>query len=304
MLRRGSAADADPSARTGGRIASPRPRTTPRAPSGWGAHSTVGLLLAALLMPAMAIAQEPGTGYVVLNSYSQPPFVQAGEAAESGLAPTFVRLLRDASKLPVPLTLETVPRKRLELRLEGPRFQGLAVFLAPEFLSEEARAGKWSVPLLVDENVLVSLRPLPMSSPEDLVGMRFGAIAGHIYRVLGPYVEARKIKREDAPDHVSNLKKLCLGRVDFVVMSRSELAGSGELAGCLQPFKWRSFPEPQVIVRRVVIRVPDARVTDRLLAATEAVACSPAWHAALQRHQLSTVGCNSPRSAQDPTPRR
>jgi hypothetical protein len=103
---------------------------------------------------------------------------------------------------------------------------------------------------------------------------------------------------------VSNLKKLCLGRVDFVVMSRSELAGSGELAGCLQPFKWRSFPEPQVIVRRVVIRVPDARVTDRLLAATEAVACSPAWHAALQRHQLSTVGCNSPRGAQDPAPRR
>ena len=106
MLRRGSAPEADSFAWTRGRIASASPFATPQAPSRWGAPATVGLLLAALLMPAAAIAQEPGTGCVVLNSYSQPPFVQAGEAAESGLAPTFVRLLRDASRLPVPLTLE------------------------------------------------------------------------------------------------------------------------------------------------------------------------------------------------------
>lgn len=257
------------------------------------AKALVAVLVGLLSVPMDAIAQEPRTGYVVLNSYSQPPFVQADDAMETGLAPTFVRLLREASRLPVPLTLETVPRKRLEMRLEGPRFEGLALFLAPEFLSKEAKAGRWSVPLLVDENVLVSLRPFRMASPEDLAGMRFGAIAGHIYRVLAPYVEAQKIKREDAPDHISNLKKLCLGRVDFVVMSRSELAGSSELAGCAQPFRWRSFPEPQVIVRRVVVRVSDERVTDHLLAATEAVACSQAWQSALRRYQLSTVGCGT-----------
>ena len=297
MRRRPLASEAVPVATTAGLASVAMTPVPSRVRDRSGTRPGLWLLLTLLSMPAAAMAQEPGNGYVVLNSYSQPPFVQTGDAAESGLAPTFVRLLREASKLPVPVTLETVPRKRLELRLEGPRFQGLALFLAPEFLSEEARTGKWSVPLLVDENVLVSLRPLQISSPEDLSGMRLGAIAGHIYRVLGPHIEAHRIKREDAPDHVSNLKKLCLGRVDFVVMSRSELAGSSELAGCPQPFKWRSFPDPQVIVRRVVIRVPDERATERLLAATEAVACSAAWQAALQRYQLSTVGCHSPGSS-------
>lgn len=244
-----------------------------------------------LFLPRALFAAPPSS-YTVLNSYAQPPYVQ-GENVAAGLAPTLVRLIRKEANLPVPLELQTLPRRRLELVLERRNFEGLAVFLAPEFLSLGAEVGRWSVPVMVDENVLVSMRPLQLSTLDDLAGSTLGGIAGHNYRLLGPYIEAQRIKREDAPDHVSNLKKLCLGRVDFVVMSRSELAGSSELAACEQSYRWRPFPEPQVIVRRVLVRVSDDVLAEKVLAATQAVACGQAWQNALRKYQLSVVGCGT-----------
>lgn len=266
------------------------PKQSGRRPAWFG---LARMLTAPLGLCAAGVSSAaPATSYSVLNSYAQPPFVQVDSGA-AGLAPTLVRLIQVEAKLPFALALETVPRKRLELMLQRRGFEGLALFLAPEFLSVKAEEARWSVPVMVDENVLVSLRPLQVSTPDDLAGLTLGGIAGHIYRVLGPYVESQRIKREDAPDHVSNLKKLCLGRVDFVVMSRSELAGSSELGSCEQPYRWRSFPEPQLIVRRVVIRVSDDAVAQRLLSATEAVACGQAWQSALRKYQLSVVGCEA-----------
>lgn len=253
------------------------------------------LSVAATMLCAQA---QPGAGMPALNSYGQPPFVPVGTERHSGLAGELVAQLNEALGQSPHLQLENLPRRRLELTLVNREFNGLALFLAPEFLVASAQRGAaWSAPVMVDENRLVSMRPLKPAVVGDLQGLRLGGIAGHVYRVLDPFVEAGRIEREDAVDHIANLKKLCLGRVDFVVISKSELAGTEPHARCAQPYLSQPFPEPQLIVRRVLVRMPDEDRTQDLLMAIATVACSDRWAALLARYGLATVGCRHRDSA-------
>lgn len=246
------------------------------------------------------------TSLPALNSYAQPPFVSASADRAAGLAKTFVDLLNDALGSPTRFQLDNLPRRRLEARLEGRAFSGVALFLAPEFLAAAAQDGAvWSTPVMVDENLLVSMRPLNLSSIPDLHGMRLGGIAGHVYRLLESSIEAGEIRREDAPDHLSNLRKLCLGRIDFVIISRSELAGTQPHVACTEPFRSTAFPDPQVIVRRVLVRMSNLDEAQEVLDAVASVACGPDWTQALARFGLSTVGCRSALTrVQEPTAER
>jgi polar amino acid transport system substrate-binding protein len=249
---------------------------------------------------AGAWAAEPAPPLPALNSYAQPPFTLPGEP-EGGLAARLVARLNEEAAEPAGFRVELQPRRRLEMTLEAADFAGLALFLAPEFLPPElARSGAWSAPVMVDENLIVSARPLALTSLEQLDGLRFGAIAGHVYRRLDPIVEAGRLARADAPDHVANLRKLCLDRVDFVVISRSELAGTAPLAACARPWHFMPFPQPQIILRRVLVRLPDPQRTQAVLAAVARVACGERWRAALASYGLATVGCAARPAARTP----
>ena len=254
-----------------------------------------GALLAAVCGCSVAPPSlaDPVVPLPALNSYAQPPFTLPGDRG-AGLAASFLAQLNEELGPAVKFRLELLPRRRLELTLDDPGFTGLALFLAPEFLPGPlASSGAWSVSVMVDENLLVSVRPLAVPNLDALTGLRFGAVAGHVYRVLGPLAEAGRVERSDAPDHVANLKKLCLDRVDFVVISRSELAGTSPLAECARPWRITAFPEPQVIVRRVLVRMPERKDSQAVLAAVARVACGEQWRSALATYGLSTIGCTS-----------
>lgn len=255
----------------------------------------VGLMALWSLSTAAAPAEpvEP-VRLPALNSYAQPPYTLPGDR-NGGLGARLVANVNEDLAGGPAFVLEPQPRRRLEMTLEAADFAGLALFLAPEFLPPAlARAGQWSVPVMVDENLLVSTRPLALTSLDQLDGLRLGGIAGHVYRLLDPRVEAGRLERADAPDHVANLRKLCLGRVDVVVISRSELAGTAPLAACERPWHFVPFPTPQVIVRRVMVRLPDPQATQAVLGAVARVACGERWRAALASYGLSTVGCSRP----------
>lgn len=248
-----------------------------------------GLVLA---MAAPLAGAEPSLP--AMNSYGQPPFVPVVPGRAAGLAKTFVDLVNEALDGRRELHLDNLPRRRLEAMLGDRSFAGVALFLAPEFLAPAAqKGGAWSEPVMVDENLIVSMRPLNLASLDDLNGLRLGGIAGHIYRLLGPAIEEGRVQREDAPDHISNLRKLCFGRVDFVVISRSELAGTRPYVSCPQPFKPNAFPEPQVIVRRVLVRMPRDDGAREVLDAVTTVACGQQWIQVLAQYGLSTVGCRN-----------
>lgn len=238
-----------------------------------------------------SLAQE-ATVHPALNSYGQPPFAALRAGGTTGLARAFVDQLNKESGPRQRFELQTLPRRRLEVALDDARFAGVALFLAPEFLQNASHGdGHWSVPVMIDENLLVSVRPLTVDSLDALSGKRFGAIAGHVYRVLSPLIDAGRIERSDTADHLANLGKLCLGRVDFVVMSRSEFAGNAPLVPCSTSFKPMPFPQPQVIVRRVLVRMPGGRDSQAVLDAIGRVACGEEWLSALAAYGLTTVGC-------------
>lgn len=259
---------------------------------GWAVRrfcARFALAMAFFSAPAMA---QGRAALPALNSYAQPPFTRP---EGGGLAATFVTLLNEEA-MPggARAFVESIPRRRLEAVLSEPAFQGMALFLAPEFLPKAfSRPVQWSAPVMVDENLIVSVRPLAITSLDELSGLRFGAVAGHVYRLVGPLVEAGRVKRDDALDHVANLRKLCLGRVDFVVISRSELAGTVPLVQCPVPLRPTAFPEPQVIVRRVAVRMADPRDAQAVLEALARVACSDRWLGALAALGLSSAGCSS-----------
>lgn len=249
--------------------------------------------LAGLALPALADVTLPA-----MNSYGQPPFVMADAERGPGLVRVFVDLLNEAIGKDPQFHPENLPRRRLEQALASRPFAGIALFLAPEFLAPAAQqGGAWSPPVMIDENLLVSVRPMKLASLEDLQGLKLGGIAGHIYRQLEPAMQAGWLEREDAADHVGNLRKLCLGRVDIVVISRSELAGTQPQVRCPQAFRAMAFPEPQVIVRRVLVRMPGDGDARTVLDAVADVACGDKWTAALARYGLSTTGCQRSRLA-------
>lgn len=251
-------------------------------------------LWAGAVLAGSALPAHGDVSFPALNSYAQPPFVSRTADRSSGLAKTFVDLLNEALGAQGRFQLDHLPRRRLESQLEGRSFSGIALFLAPEFLGPAAQNGAvWSAPVMVDENLIVSMRPLNLSSLRDLHGLRLGGIAGHVYRLLEPSIESGKIRREDAPDHLSNLRKLCLGRIDFVIISRSELAGTQPHVACAAPFRPAAFPEPQVVVRRVLVRMPRGEDEQHVLDAVTNVACGPDWEQALAQFGLSTAGCRS-----------
>jgi polar amino acid transport system substrate-binding protein len=227
---------------------------------------------------------------IALNSYQQPPFVTPGA---TGTADVFVALLNQQLQAELQHRLENVPRRRLtDGYLSRGDFRGVALFLSPNFIAPGLNGRvHWSRPVLVDENLLVT-RSMPAPKAwADLQGRTLGGVLGHIYRPLAPLIERGELQREDAADHVSNVGRLCLGRVDFIVMSRSEFQNANLPASCSAGLVAVSMPEPDVFSRAVLIAGPDSYVA-QIRRAVEAVACSPAWHHEAAARRLSVAPCH------------
>ena len=227
---------------------------------------------------------------IALNSYLQPPFVMA--AGAPGVAAAFVTLLNQQLSPELQHTLENVPRRRLtEAYLSRSDFRGVALFLSPNFIAPEiSQRVHWSRPVLFDENVLVTRN---MPAPKvwaDLRGRTLGGILGHIYKPLTPLLERGDLRREDAADHISNMGRLCLGRVDFIVMSRSEYQSAEIPGACASSLSPVPMPEPDTFLRKVLITGPEAYVAS-VTRAVDHVVCSAAWQSEALAKRLHAAPC-------------
>lgn len=256
---------------------------------GIGTCVLLGAVLAALPGGPALAQQNNAVHPVALNSYLQPPFVYADKP---GAAEGFVRLLNEQLTPEFQLVLENVPRSRMtEAYLSRADFRGVALFLSPNFVAPEINSRvHWSRPILADENVLVTAHMASPKSWADLKGKTFGGIQGHIYKPLAALFERGDLRREDAHDHQSNLGRLCLGRVDVIIMSRSEYRSADVPTQCAQGLSAATMPEPDVFFRRVLVSGPESFVAS-VLRAVDTVACGPVWHGEALARKLSTVPC-------------
>jgi hypothetical protein len=127
----------------------------------------------------------------------------------------------------------------------------------------------------------VTGRPVSVSRWDDIKGLKFGGIQGHRYAKLQPLIEAGLLHREDAMDQQGSLGKLCLGWVDFVVMSRSEYEHASLPKVCTVALTAWSMPDPDRFERRVLVVGPDD-ISAALLKAVGRAACQSSWLAALK----------------------
>jgi polar amino acid transport system substrate-binding protein len=255
-------------------------------------HRLLGLFFCTL--SASASPAEPGSVErpIALNSYLQPPFVGAGSP---GVAAAFVALLNQQLPSELQHTLENVPRRRLtEAYLSRSDFRGVALFLSPNFIAPEINQRvHWSRPVLSDENVLVTRNMPAPKMWSDLRGRTLGGVLGHIYKPLTPLIERGDLRREDAADHISNVGRLCLGRVDFIVMSRSEYQSAELPGGCASSLTAVPMPDPDTFFRRVLVTGPEGYVAS-VMRAVDQVACGAAWQSESHARKLHTVACEPP----------
>jgi polar amino acid transport system substrate-binding protein len=250
-------------------------------------------LLLLLLVAALPVLSQPSkpTPLLALNSYLTAPYVMEGKP---GLASLFVDTLN--LHLPPSLrhVLDNVPRRRMtEGHLAREDFRGLALFLSPDFLPPHLRDRfQWSRPLFLDENVVISPRKTTFDQWSDFTGLTQGGIDGHIYEWMDPLRAAGKLHRDDAPDHHSNLAKLCLGRVNFIVMSQSEFRHTRRPDVCLQQLFVHPLPTSAVIERRVLVAGPAADV-QAILRAVDQIACHVDWVREVKAQGLEPTRCTS-----------
>lgn len=179
-------------------------------------------LLALALMLAAALPAGAGpTPVKAYNSYRGAPY---DEGKRGGLAHELVRYVNRRLAGRYTLQLVTVQRRELNQLMEAPGgFEGVALFLSPIFIGDVPRKRfHWSPSFLEDSNAIISRidNPVRYDDPASLAGLRFAGIYGNRYVGIDEYV-GKGIRRSNAPDAMSNLRKLVGGQADFTVMPLS-----------------------------------------------------------------------------------
>ena len=179
---------------------------------------TLVLLLFALLSLYCGAQQR----VEVWSYHLSPPFMLDDQ---QGLSHAFVDMLNKDPGNHDRFRFELVelPRKRVDERL-AQRRPGVLLWATPSFFNPKQTAhGKWSQPLLIDQQDFVSLpdAPFDYEGPESLHGLVLGGVLGHRYRALEADIASGKIVRQDVRTDAQNIEKLLSGRINTLLIPRS-----------------------------------------------------------------------------------
>ncbi|WP_051258897.1 substrate-binding periplasmic protein [Chitinibacter tainanensis] len=152
----------------------------------------------------------------IYTHYDYPPFLTAKQGLSRDLADELTRRSQGRYQFVVQLT----PRKRLDLLLAQPNWQGVVPWVNPQWFPT-TQGGLWSEMLFLDADLVISRKPLQYSGPASLTGLTLGGILGHHYVELSDALNSGQLQRDDAPNQESNLRKLASGRVDVIFVPQS-----------------------------------------------------------------------------------
>jgi len=120
-----------------------------------------------------------------------------------------------------------LPRRRMDLLLTKPDWDGVVAWGNPVWFNDEARQRyAWSQPYMQDSDLVVSRKDKPVeyeTGGRTLIGLKLGGIIGHRYAEIEPLLNSGQIVRDDAVSGEQSLRKLQHGRVDFCFLQASAL---------------------------------------------------------------------------------
>nr|WP_316638408.1 hypothetical protein [uncultured Roseateles sp.] len=241
--------------------------------------------------PVRAALSPPASGLELLTQYDYPPFVTTPGA---GLSHDWAAWL--AQRLPhelAGLRPQILPRRRLDQVLAKPQWTGIVPWVAPSWFGDAGLTRFiWSEPVMDDEDLVLSLKSKPVlfDGPASLKGLRLGGVAGHVYVDIDPLVKRGELLRDDATDTGKNLRKLLLGRVDVIFLSRSGMPWWQSLMPEMEAQLFVA-PQPRARFQRRMLLSPqiDAGLRAALLTEIEAMPHDPAWQEAMRHYGLGAL---------------
>jgi polar amino acid transport system substrate-binding protein len=171
----------------------------------------LALALAAAALPAAAEKVVPA-----YNTYQSVPFQVGGEG---GLAADVVGYLNAKLKGKYTFTLDVMPRDKFNQVIAGKSFEGVSMFLAPQFVGDgDKKKFLWTAPLMSDSNLIVSnpAKKVEYAGPESLKGLKFGGVTGNRYAGLDAIP-----RTADTAAELTNLKNAASGEIDVTLVPES-----------------------------------------------------------------------------------
>ncbi len=178
-----------------------------------------GALLLAAGVAAFAQEQRP-LRFAVLESWTMPMMQFVDGQATTGIL--YDLQMRLAQKVGRTAELVVMPRLRLQRTLVRGEVD-VHCYANPSWLQESHHQYIWSLPLLVQHDLIVGRSAEPDFTLEKLSGQHLGTVLGYSYPSLQALFDSARIHREDVRTQALALEKLEAGRYRYALSNNLSL---------------------------------------------------------------------------------
>lgn len=143
----------------------------------------------------------------------------------TGLYQAFINLLNDYQK-EWKITLQYMPRKRLDLHLKAGTLDGAVIGVNPAWFKDKQQTRfNWSEPFLWDVDVIAvrSGKRFPYQHPDDLTKKKLALPRGYYFWGVTENIDQGRQWAIEASSELQNLKLVAANRVDATILSAKTL---------------------------------------------------------------------------------
>lgn len=177
-------------------------------------------ILLVLLSLASAAQERRALHFSVTESWAMPMVdIVDGQATGGILHDLQMRLAQKVGRRAEILVL---PRLRVQRLLASGELD-VRCYVNPHWLSAPHHSYAWSVPFMVQRDLIVGRSAEADFTLEHLHGKRLGTVLGFSYPHLEPLLASGEIQREDARTQQLTLEKLEAGRYHYAISSQLSL---------------------------------------------------------------------------------
>lgn len=244
-------------------------------------------LLVAACAVLGAIASAAAADLTLHTYHSTPPFV-TGDG--KGLTYELAEYMTRKSNGALTVKVSVLPRGRVDRAVQAADFGGAVPWVFPAWFKDKDRTRYlWSEALFPDENIIVSspAKRIDYTGPDSLAGTRFAGVLGHAYAGIDDLVKSGQIRRQDARNEESNLKKVAAGRADATLLPGSAADFLVPQLGIADRIHVSANPQSQY-TRHLLLGKGSAELLRQVDAIVVEMKNDPAWQEILKKYRIAS----------------